>query len=80
MACCTGCSEDTPVSGVGAMAAALGLLGGCATPQALLLPGEDGHDTGALAVLGADGQVLKRGPDLGAVLRPLERKLIRPVD
>ena len=35
---------------------------------------------GQYALLGADGQVLKRGPALGAVLRPLERKLIRPVD
>ncbi|MHC0052234.1 DUF2794 domain-containing protein [Actibacterium sp. D379-3] len=32
------------------------------------------------AVIGADGQILKRGPDLKAVLRVLEKKLIRPVD
>lgn len=32
------------------------------------------------AVLGQDGQVLKRGDDLRAVLRVLERKLIRAVD
>ncbi|MGO4917272.1 DUF2794 domain-containing protein [Pseudogemmobacter sp. W21_MBD1_M6] len=32
------------------------------------------------AVIGMDGQVLKRGADLKAVLRVLERKLIRPVD
>lgn len=35
---------------------------------------------GMYAVLGMDGQVLKRGHDLAAVLRILERKLIRPVD
>jgi hypothetical protein len=34
---------------------------------------------GQYAVLGADGQVLKRGSDLKAVLRVLERKLIRAV-
>ena len=32
------------------------------------------------AVLGEGGQVLKRGDDLRAVLRVLERKLIRAVD
>jgi hypothetical protein len=32
------------------------------------------------AVVGADGQILKRGDDLAAVLRVLERKLIRAVD
>lgn len=32
------------------------------------------------AVIGQDGQVLKRGDDLRTVLRVLERKLIRPVD
>ena len=35
---------------------------------------------GMYAVLGAEGQVLKRGQDLRAVLRVLERKLIRAVD
>jgi Protein of unknown function (DUF2794) len=35
---------------------------------------------GMYAVIGIDGQVLKRGHDLRAVLRVLERKLIRPVD
>jgi len=35
---------------------------------------------GMYAVIGAEGQVLKRGQDLQAVLRVLERKLIRPVD
>lgn len=34
---------------------------------------------GMYAVIGIDGQVLKRGQDLSAVLRVLERKLIRPV-
>lgn len=34
---------------------------------------------GMYAVLGADGQVLRRGHDLAQVLRVLERKLIRPV-
>lgn len=34
---------------------------------------------GMYAVIGIDGQVLKRGHDLSAVLRVLERKLIRPV-
>ncbi|MFZ5964153.1 DUF2794 domain-containing protein [Thalassococcus sp. BH17M4-6] len=35
---------------------------------------------GQYAVVGMDGQVLKRGQDLQTVLRVLERKLIRPVD
>ncbi len=35
---------------------------------------------GMYAVIGIDGQVLKRGHDLPSVLRVLERKLIRPVD
>lgn len=35
---------------------------------------------GMYAVIGMDGRVLKRGQDLPAVLRVLERKLIRPVD
>ena len=35
---------------------------------------------GLYAVIGMDGQVLKRGHDLKTVLRVLERKLIRPVD
>lgn len=35
---------------------------------------------GMYAVLGMDGQVLKRGHDLKVVLRVLERKLIRPVE
>ena len=35
---------------------------------------------GLYAVIGMDGQVLKRGHDLKAVLRVLERKLIRAVD
>lgn len=34
---------------------------------------------GMYAVVGMDGQVLRRGHDLRAVLRVLERKLIRPV-
>ncbi|MCA8882420.1 MAG: DUF2794 domain-containing protein [Rhodobacteraceae bacterium] len=34
---------------------------------------------GMYAVVGMDGQILKRGHDLKAVLRVLERKLIRPV-
>lgn len=34
---------------------------------------------GIYAVIGMDGQVLKRGHDLRMVLRVLERKLIRPV-
>ena len=35
---------------------------------------------GQYAVIGMDGQVLKRGDDLKTVLRVLERKLIRAVD
>lgn len=35
---------------------------------------------GMYAVVGMDGQILKRGHDLPTVLRILERKLIRPVD
>ena len=35
---------------------------------------------GMYAVIGMDGQVLKRGQDLRSVLRVLERKLIRAVD
>ncbi len=35
---------------------------------------------GMYAVVGMDGQILKRGHDLRAVLRVLERKLIRPVE
>jgi hypothetical protein len=35
---------------------------------------------GMYAVIGMDGQVLKRGHDLRGVLRVLERKLIRVVD
>lgn len=35
---------------------------------------------GIYAVIGMDGQVLKRGHDLKTVLRVLERKLIRSVD
>ena len=35
---------------------------------------------GMYAVVGADGQVLRRGAELAQVLRVLERKLIRAVD
>lgn len=35
---------------------------------------------GMYSVVGPNGQVLRRGQDLGAVLRVLERKLIRAVD
>ncbi len=35
---------------------------------------------GQYAVVGMNGQILKRGNDLRAVLRVLERKLIRAVD
>lgn len=35
---------------------------------------------GMYAVIGMDGQILKRGHDLKTVLRVLEKKLIRPVD
>lgn len=34
---------------------------------------------GMYAVVGMDGQILRRGHDLAVVLRVLERKLIRPV-
>jgi len=35
---------------------------------------------GMYAVIGMDGQILKRGQDLKTVLRVLEKTLIRPVD
>ena len=35
---------------------------------------------GQYAVIGMDGRILKRGNDLRAVLRVLERKLIRAVE
>ncbi|MBE0412378.1 DUF2794 domain-containing protein [Yoonia sp.] len=35
---------------------------------------------GQYAIIAMDGQILKRGNDLGQVLRVLERKLIRAVD
>ena len=35
---------------------------------------------GLYAVVGIDGQILRRGQDLASVLRILERKLIRAVD
>lgn len=35
---------------------------------------------GMYAVVGMDGQILRRGHELDVVLRVLERKLIRPVD
>ncbi|MBC7165319.1 MAG: DUF2794 domain-containing protein [Roseovarius sp.] len=35
---------------------------------------------GQYAVIGMDGRILKRGHDLRAVLRVLDRKLIRPVE
>ncbi len=35
---------------------------------------------GMYAVIGMDGRILKRGPELRPVLRVLERKLIRAVD
>jgi hypothetical protein len=35
---------------------------------------------GMYAVIGMDGQVLKRGQDLKTVLRVLDRKLIRAID
>ncbi|WP_309665666.1 DUF2794 domain-containing protein [Tabrizicola sp.] len=35
---------------------------------------------GIYAVVGMDGHVLRRGHDLAAVLKVLERKLIRPID
>jgi len=37
-------------------------------------------EQGMYAVIGMDGQVLKRGQDLKTVLRVLERKLIRAVE
>lgn len=37
------------------------------------------HRQGMYSVVGMDGQILKRGPDLKTVLRVLERKLIRSV-
>ncbi len=37
------------------------------------------HRQGMYAVIGPDGQILKRGQDLRQVLRVLERKLIRAV-
>lgn len=38
------------------------------------------HRQGMYAVIGMDGQILKRGHDLKTVLRVLERKLIRAVE
>ncbi|MCB1337118.1 MAG: DUF2794 domain-containing protein [Maritimibacter sp.] len=38
------------------------------------------HRQGQYALIGTDGQVLKRGADLATVLRLLERKLIRAVE
>ena len=35
---------------------------------------------GLWALLGEHGQVLKRGPELGPVLAPLERRLVKLVD
>ncbi|WP_376876312.1 DUF2794 domain-containing protein [Albirhodobacter sp. R86504] len=35
---------------------------------------------GLYAVIGPEGQILRRGHDLPQVLRVLERKLIRPID
>lgn len=35
---------------------------------------------GIYAVVGMDGQILRRGHDLAAVLKVLERRQIRPVD
>lgn len=35
---------------------------------------------GMYAVIGMDGQILRRGHELAQVLRVLEQKLIRPVD
>jgi hypothetical protein len=32
------------------------------------------------AIVGMDGAILRRGPDLATVLKVLERKLIRPID
>lgn len=38
------------------------------------------HKQGMYSVVGMDGQILKRGPELKTVLRLLERKLIRVVE
>ena len=38
------------------------------------------HRQGLYAVIGPEGQVLKRGQDLAQVLKVLERKLIRLID
>ena len=38
------------------------------------------HKQGLYAVIGMDGQILKRGHELRGVLQVLERKLIRAVD
>lgn len=38
------------------------------------------HRQGLYAVIGMNGQILKRGHDLKTVLRVLEKKLIRAVD
>lgn len=38
------------------------------------------HRQGMYAVIGMDGQVIRRGHELPTVLRVLERKLIRPVE
>ncbi|MGB8621559.1 MAG: DUF2794 domain-containing protein [Paracoccaceae bacterium] len=38
------------------------------------------HRQGLYAVIGMDGQILKRGHDLTTVLRVLEKKLIRAVE
>jgi hypothetical protein len=38
------------------------------------------HKQGQYRVVSMDGQILKRGDDLRAVLRVLERKLIRAID
>lgn len=38
------------------------------------------HRQGMYAVIGMDGQILKRGQDLRTVLRVFDKKLIRPVD
>lgn len=35
---------------------------------------------GMYAVIGMDGQILRRGHDLAAVLKVLEKRLIRPID
>lgn len=35
---------------------------------------------GQYAVIGMDGRILRRGHDLGQVLRVLARRLIRPID